>query len=81
MYFFQSKMDFDSLMTVTSEPPYIDDDGDHIDARIVIHPFGKRTHSNLYGHRIVLQADEADDLARQLLQVLADTRVGRYTER
>lgn len=79
MYFIVSQMDFDSSTVVGSEAPYIDDDGDEIEAKIVIFPFGRR--SRLSSHRIVMDMDEADDLARQLLQVIADARNGRYVSR
>ncbi len=81
MFLIQSQMDLDSSLVVASEPPYIDDDGDRVDAKLVVYPFGKRTRTKLSDLRIVMDEDEADDLSRQILQVLAAMRAGRYTER
>jgi hypothetical protein len=79
MYLFLNQYDFDSIATVTSSPPYVDDDGDPAEAKISLHPFGRSR--GMSRAQIMMSLDEADNLARHLWQVVTDARSGRYTEK
>lgn len=59
---------------VSSSAPYIDDDGDPVEAAVTLRPFG--------GTSVMLQmsTDEAEALGRRLLKVSQAARDGRYTD-
>lgn len=76
MYFTTSQFDLDDTFpAIFASAPYVDDDGDLMEAGISIHPFGKRRLNHTY---LRMSVDEADRLARQLWQVVSDARNGKY---
>lgn len=76
MYYMASRIELDFSPTIVSRPPYIDDDGDLSEARIELHPFGRRRADTL---SLVLTVDEADQLARRLWHAVSEARESRYS--
>jgi len=62
---------------VSSSGPYIDSDGDPVEATVSLMPFGETTG---WGRvTLMMSVDEAEAMGRRLLKVAQLAREGRYT--
>lgn len=61
---------------VSSTAPYIDDDGDPVEATVTLHPFGRISGGNV---TLMMSVDEAEALGRRLLKLSQAARDNRYT--
>jgi hypothetical protein len=61
---------------VSSSAPYIDDDGDPVEAIVSLYPFGHRSAGNV---SLMMSVDEAEALGRRLLKLSQAARENRYT--
>ena len=66
------------LPSVYSDPPHVDDDGDFIEAQIVIAPIEDNNSVGIDRVEMKFSIDEADRFARRLWQVVTDARNGEY---
>jgi len=65
-------------LAIWSSAPYIDEDGDEIEAKIEVVPLNGEGDLHKERLKIVFSVDDADHLARRLWQVVTDARAGRY---
>jgi hypothetical protein len=65
----------DPAPSISSSPPHNDDDGDVHRPTVYVRPFGLNGPAMLS-----MSLDEADHFARQLWQVVADARNGKFVD-
>jgi hypothetical protein len=70
------RMEDDRTPYVFSMPPHLGNEGEEVAACISVRPFGEDSRDVA----INMSIDEAEELARQLIAVVADAREGRFNE-